>query len=180
MKLGVTQRLLDQDPRRARSLLDELGGDVDAALIELRALAHGIVPPLLLERGLAAALAEVAARAALPTRTDIQDVGRADAAGERAVYFCCLEALQNAAKHAGPDARATMTLSLQNTTLSFSVRDNGTGMPPAAVTRAGGGLANMRERIAALGGQLKIETVQVGGTCVRGEVPRWPRQEGSA
>lgn len=176
MKLGVTARVLDHDPRRAAALLGELGADVDAAVVELRALAHGIVPPLLVERGLAAALRDVAQRAPMPTRTDLQEIGRIDPAIERAVYFCCLEALQNAAKHAGTGAQAVLSLHGDDDALVFSVADDGAGAVPGASWSAppsdGQGVANMRDRMVGVGGRLEIEPGGRGGLLVRGTVPQ--------
>lgn len=170
MKLSVTARLLQQDPRRAASLVSEMGSDVEAAIGDLRAYAHGVVPPLLLERGLATALGEVAERAPIPVRTAIGDVGRFDPGIESAVYFCCLEALQNAAKHAGAGAIAVLTLQREGDTVRFGVEDN--GIPGGGPVRASGGqgLTNMRERIAAVGGHLAIQVRPDGGFRVAGEV----------
>jgi len=173
MKLSVTARLLDQDPRRAEALVQEMGADVEAAMVELRALAHGIAPPLLVERGLAAALTEAAQRAALPVRTDIDDVGRSDPAIERAVYFCCLEALQNAAKHAGPGASAQLTLRRTGERLRFSVTDDGITTSASTLAPDGQGLANMRERLGSVGGQLDIQARPGQGFRVSGTVRAW-------
>ena len=136
MKLSVTARLLDQDPRRAEAMVQEMGADVEAAMVELRALAHGIAPPLLVERGLAVALTEAAQRTALPTRTRIDEIGRCDPAIESAVYFCCLEALQNAAKHAGPNASVKLSLERDGDVLRFCVEDDGV-TPAATQARTG-------------------------------------------
>lgn len=174
MKIGVTQRLLDQDPRRAAALLDEMGRDAQATLVEMRALAHGIVPPLLAERGLAAALADAAARAGLPTATQIEEVGRADPGVERAVYFCCLEALQNAAKHAGARARATLSLRRDGDELVFGVADAGSGASVPAAGERGQGLSNMRERMAGVGGSLRLVREPGGGMQVLGRAPATP------
>jgi len=170
MKLGVTARVLDHDPWRAAALLGELATDVDAALVELRALAHGIVPPLLVERGLAAALDDAALRAALPTRTRLEDIGRVDPATERAIYFCCLEALQNAAKHAGHGARATLSQQRRGESLRFSVEDDGPGPPPTDAAPRGQGLADMHDRMVGVGGRLEIAAGAQGGLRVTGTV----------
>jgi signal transduction histidine kinase len=170
MKLSVTARLLDQDPRRAAALVQEMGGDVEAAIAELRSYAHGIVPPLLHERGLAFALAEAAQRAPIPTRADIGAIGRFDPGIERAVYFCCLEALQNAAKHGGPEANACLMLRREGDMLNFSVDDDGRPEPGAPRASGGQGLINMRERIAAVGGQLAVTVRPEGGFQVAGSV----------
>ena len=171
MKLGVTARLMEQDPSRAEALVREMDTDVQAALSELRALAHGIAPPLLVERGLGAALAEAAQRAALPVRTDIEAIGRCEAPIERAVYFCCLEALQNAAKHAGAGAHARLRLRCADDRLAFEISDDGIAEPAPGRSADGQGLANMRQRIEAVGGQLDIETVAGQGFRVSGSVP---------
>ena len=170
MKLGVTQRLLEHDPRRAAELVGELGSDVDAALADLRALAHGIAPPLLVERGLSDALEEVAQRAAIPVHTQIDCVGRLPASVERAIYFCCLEALQNAAKHAGPTATVGLTLRRVAEGIEFSVVDDGATGPGTAVSQGGQGLRNMAQRIEAVGGQLQISQPAGGGFSVLGRV----------
>jgi signal transduction histidine kinase len=87
-----------------------------------------------------------------------------------AVYFCCLEALQNVAKHAGPDAPATVTLWEGEGRLSFEVRDSGVGFSPINGPR-GSGLINMRDRIEAVGGELTVSSQRARGTSVRGSVP---------
>lgn len=104
MKLAVAERLLDRDEARARILLVEAGGDVDAAFAEMRALAHGIVPPALAEHGLSAAIGAVARVAALPVHVDAPGIPRFPAEVETQAFFVICEALQNAAKHAGEGA----------------------------------------------------------------------------
>lgn len=138
------------------------------ALRDMRDLAHGIYPAALENDGLAAALAEAADRAAVPTSLEVDGVRRASREVEAAVYFCCLEALQNASKHAGEGASATITLAHQNGTLLFTVVDDGVGFTPAA---DGHGLHNMMDRIGALGGDVLIESAPGSGVTVRGRVP---------
>jgi len=178
IKLSVTARLLEQDPRRAEALVQEMGTDVEAAMVELRALAHGIAPPGLVERGLAVALTEAAQRAALPTRTRIEDVGRCAPEIENAIYFCCLEALQNAAKHAGPSASAQLSLDRVGDRLRFCVEDDGASQTEAQACADGQGLANIRERIEAVGGRLDIEALPGQGFRVSGTVPVPPSRAG--
>lgn len=171
MKLGVSKRMLEHDTRRAEALLTEMDSDIGAAIAELRALAHGVVPPLLTERGLAVALADAASHAAIPVALDLQDVGRANAVVERAVYFCCVEALQNAAKHAGNEATARMVLRRDADAIFFSVEDNGQGLaqnPPLAV---GQGLRNIRERLLAVGAHLEIGPSPTSGLRISATVP---------
>jgi signal transduction histidine kinase len=170
MKLAVAARLLDTDPRRLAPLIEELGTDVETAMRELRDFSRGIVPPALVEQGLSGALREAAQRSPVPTRADIDDVGRLGSAIESAVYFCCLEALQNAGKHAGPAATAQLALRRDANTLRFCVRDDGTRTGVDIQSANGRGLDNMRGRMAAIGGKLEIERGG-GGFSVVGTVP---------
>jgi signal transduction histidine kinase len=170
MKLSVTGRLLEQNPHRAQALVQEMGADVEAAMGELRALAHGMAPPGLVERGLAVALTEAAQRAALTTRTRIQEIGRCDPGIENAVYYCCLEALQNAAKHAGPNACVQLSLDRDGDLLRFSVEDDGAPQAGNQASPDGQGLANMRERIRSVGGQLEVQALAGQGFRVAGTV----------
>ncbi len=150
MKLGVAERLLDRDAGRAQGVLDELGGDVDAALREVRALAQGIVPPALVEGGLAAALAAAARDAPLQVRLHCAGVARHPPQLESAVYFSCLEALQNAAKHAGRDTTVDIELTDDSETLTYLISDDGCGFDPATAIE-GSGLRNIRRRAEELG-----------------------------
>lgn len=89
---------------------------------------------------------------------------------ELAAYFCCLEAIQNAAKHAGTGAAAIVRLSERNGNVRFAVEDDGVGFDPETVER-GAGLANMTDRLSALGGTLRIESAAGRGTRLAGELP---------
>ena len=104
--LGAVQRLIEDDPEDAKAVLDGLQRAVRESMESLRVLAHGVYPPLLEDRGLAEALAHAARSAAAPANVDATGLSRYDPGIETAVYFCCLESLQNAAKHAGDGARA--------------------------------------------------------------------------
>jgi signal transduction histidine kinase len=175
--LAVTVRLAQQmaasDPDGARALLEQLGSDLHEAVQELRDLAHGIYPPVLMDRGLVAALESAAGRAALPV--DVlgvaDDVGRFPQEVEAAVYFCCLEALQNAAKHAGEGASATVTITRRDDGLAFSVADDGAGFDPAGPAGRGHGFVNMSDRVGAIGGTLTVDSTAGEGTTISGFVP---------
>jgi len=173
MKLGVAQRLLGADPVRAAALLAETGPDIDAALKELRDLAHGVAPHLLVEQGLASALADLARRFGRPVDTEIEPVGRIDPAAEQAVYFCCAEGLQNAAKHAGAQARVRLMLCRRGADeLRFAVADDGCGGATQSVAAgAGHGLENMRRRLIDIGGRLDAHAQPGGGFVIEGTVP---------
>ncbi len=100
---------------------------MQATLAELRELAHGIYPPLLRDRGLAEALQTAANRAALPATIEAEGVGRYAGDVEAAVYFCCLEALQNAGKHAGDGSTVRIAVGNGDGSLWFEVGDDGAG-----------------------------------------------------
>jgi signal transduction histidine kinase len=149
--------------------LDGLAADFDDALDELRSTAHGIYPPLLADAGLEPALREVARRSTVPLSVDLEDVGRLSEDREIAIYYCCLEALQNVAKHAGDDAVASLRLWRDAKAVRFSVHDDGIGFVSRPGTN-GSGLTNMSDRIGAVGGTLSVRSSPVDGTTVVGGV----------
>jgi signal transduction histidine kinase len=165
LKVGM----LERDPGNAE-LVAEIRADLERALSELRDLAHGLYPPLLEAEGLVGALREAANRAGLPTSVDCDGAGRYRPEVEAAIYFCCLEALQNAGKHAGEGASATISLRHEEGSLRFEVADDGAGFH-ASNNGSGRGLQNMRDRIGALGGTVRIESAPGGGTTVAGQIP---------
>jgi len=171
--LSVKVRLLEQfaerDPERARSLMKQLQEDVGSAIEELRSLAHGIYPPLLSSAGLGVALSAACRRAPLPASLQADGVGRYAPEIESAVYFCCLEAMQNAAKYAGAEASASVRIREEAGGLLFEVSDDGPGFETGRLTD-GAGLTNMRDRLGAVGGTLRVESGG-GGTLIRGVLP---------
>ena len=171
--LGAVSALIESDPERAKAILGELRAAVREAMRDFRDLAHGIYPPLLQDRGLSEALANAARRASIAARLDAATVRRYDPEVEATVYFCCVEALQNAAKHAGDGARATIRLWEQEGGLRFEVADDGAGLDPARTT-FGAGLTNMRDRLEAVGGDLRIDSSLGRGTRVVGTIPLEP------
>jgi signal transduction histidine kinase len=98
------------------------------------------------------------------------ELARHPEAIETTIYFCCVEALQNAGKHAGPEARIDVRLLQQNGHVLFEVSDDGAGFDPAA-PRRGTGLTNLADRVAAVGGTLDVESAPGGGTRVTGRIP---------
>ncbi|NHC16004.1 sensor histidine kinase [Motilibacter deserti] len=165
--LGLAKDLVTEDPAAAVELLEEAAADARATVQQVRDLAHGIYPPLLVEAGLAQALPAAAARARQPV-TVHASVGRYAAGVEEAVYFCCLEALQNAAKHA-PAAPVTLRVWEEQGELCFEVRDEGPGFD-AATVRPGSGFENMADRLGAIGGRVTWTSALGEGTCVSGRV----------
>ena len=140
-----------EDPGRAK-VLRALGTDVDQAIDEVRSLARGIYPAALADRGLVDALRSAALQSALPTTVLAAGVRRYSREIETATYFCCLEALQNAHKHASGASGAVVELS-DNGVLRVEVRDDGVGFDVAAAPE-GAGFVNMRDRLAAVDGEL--------------------------
>ena len=130
VKLRLAKDAVEDDPPGAIEMMDDLRGDIQDAIQELRALAHGIFPPLLVSGGLTEALPAAAGRAALPTTAEVSGLRRYPSEVEAAVYFCCLEALQNAGKHAGDGAKAKLRVWEDDGVLHFEVSDNGVGFTP--------------------------------------------------
>jgi signal transduction histidine kinase len=164
--LGRANRLCDAEPERAREIVHGLQSQLDEAIRELRDLAHGIYPTLLGERGLAGALTAAARRTALPCVVEVRGVGRYDPGVEAAVYFCCLEAMQNADRHSR-GSLITVEAVDEGGVLRVSVSDDGVGFDPVAVGDAHG-LTGMRDRVRAAGGELTITSSPAGGTRVEG------------
>ncbi len=168
IQLELASELVEANPERAARRLRELSGDVDDAVDEVRSLARGLVPPLLVERGVVEALRDAVHGGSPPTTVSASQVGRYSPEIESAVYFVCLEALQNAAKHA--EATSVSVGLWEDQELRFEVRDDGVGLPEGR-TQRGAGLTNMRDRIGAVGGRLTIESTPGEGACVAGGVP---------
>jgi signal transduction histidine kinase len=170
VKLRLVSELGEQDRDMARNLLAEANREINDAARDLRDLAHGIYPPLLAESGLPTALAAAARRSTMPTTVDADTLGRYPAEVEATVYFCCLEAIQNASKHAGEGATLTLCLREDAGMLTFDVVDDGKGFD-AQGRGLGAGFVNMADRLGALGGSLRVESAPQRGTTVSGAVP---------
>jgi signal transduction histidine kinase len=170
IRLDMAAEKIEEDTVEGERMLSAVGKQMDGVLQELRRLARGIYPAVLGERGLVDALKSMAFSTPISVVVRGIAVGRYPEDVEVAVYFCCLEAVQNAVKHAGPDAEATVHLWQEGPRVFFEVRDSGQGFDPGA---AGGGvgLTNMRDRIEAVGGRLLITSSRGQHTSVRGTVP---------
>jgi signal transduction histidine kinase len=169
IKLRLAGMTVDDDPAEAKEMLGELQTDAAGALANLRDLARGIYPPLLADLGLVAALNAQAAKSAVPVTVEADGIGRFGQDTEAAVYFCCLEALQNIAKYAHA-TQARICLREQNGTLRFTVSDDGTGYD-ARHTPLGSGQRNMADRLAALGGRLEVWSAPSQGTTITAHLP---------
>jgi signal transduction histidine kinase len=171
VNVRLARQLAATDPAAANEMLDQVGHDLHDAVQELRTLAHGIYPPLLVDRGLAEALSAAAGRASLPTDVAADGIGRYAQNLEAAVYFCCLEALQNAAKHAGEGATAVVRVWEEEGALFFDITDDGVGFDPARRSSQGAGFVNMGDRVGAIGGRLDVQSASGKGTRVSGRIP---------
>lgn len=169
VNIGLARTLLEAEPASAAAVLEQVGHDVRSAIEELRSLARGIFPPLLADRGLGEAVTSAARRSPLPAHVTSSLDRRYSPDLEAAVYFCCLEALQNAAKHA-PDASLRIELDDDGETLTFSISDDGPGFDAQRVTH-GDGFVNMTDRLGALGGGIEVVSTPGEGTTVAGRVP---------
>lgn len=171
--LAVKQRLvgelIDKDPDKATSMIAELQEDTAEALETLRDLARGIYPQVLMDQGLPAALEAQIRKTPVPVDLRPDSIGRHDQEIEAAVYFCCLEALQNVSKYANA-SRAVVRLAVDGPWLTFGVQDDGAGFDPAQ-TKLGTGLQGMSDRLEALGGGLEIRSEPGRGTTIAGRVP---------
>jgi signal transduction histidine kinase len=169
VKLRLLEQIAERDGAKAKQMAAELQTDATGALEDLRDLARGIYPPLLADKGLGAALEAQARKAAIPITVSANDLGRFSPEVESAVYFSCLEALQNVAKYAEATT-ATIELSNGSDELRLSVSDDGRGFD-AATTSYGTGLQGIADRLAAIGGTLTVESAPGQGTTISGVVP---------
>jgi signal transduction histidine kinase len=169
VNLRLTKDILADDPAAAVEMLDALGDAVKDTIQELRDLAHGIYPPLLMDAGLAEALRAAANRSPLAVSVAADGIGRYPSELEAAVYFCCLEALQNAAKHA-PEANVAIDLREEDGVVRFDVTDDGPGFDVAAAT-AGHGYVNMSDRLGAIGGTVEWRSAPGEGARITGTIP---------
>jgi signal transduction histidine kinase len=171
VNVRLARKLAETDPAGSLEILDQLGEGLQSAVQELRALAHGIYPPLLADRGIEEALRSAAGRAVLPTNVDAAELARYSPEVEAAVYFCCLEALQNAGKHAGPDATVKIRVWQEPGALAFEVSDDGAGFASNGAKGKGAGFVNMGDRVGAMGGSLKVRSALGAGTSITGTIP---------
>jgi len=169
VNLRLATDIIADDPASGIEMLAAMAEDVQATIRELRELAHGIYPPLLADNGLGEALRAAASRSPLAVTVHTDGIGRYSQGVETAVYFCCLEALQNAGKHA-PEAAVQVRLWEESGGLLFSVSDNGPGFDAAQV-RGGHGFINMSDRLGAIGGTVRWESQPGHGATISGSVP---------
>jgi len=165
----LAEQLVERDPVRVKEMLAQLQVDTGAALDDLRDLARGIYPPLLADRGLAAALEAQARKSSVPVAVEAEGIERLPQEVEAAVYFSVLEALQNTAKYAEASS-ARVVLAREPDALRFEVADDGRGFDPAA-NGHGSGLQGISDRLGALDGAMEVESTPGAGTVIRGRIP---------
>lgn len=168
MDLGRAKRQIDQDPSRAASTIDEALAQARETVAELRSLSRGIAPPLLVDRGLAAALEEMLAQSVVPVSSHIEVPSDLPPHVETAVYFVVAEALTNIAKHSGAST-ATVAVGTDGGAVEVRVEDDGVG---GAHPAKGLGLAGLRQRLTAVDGTLEIASPEGGPTVLVARIPR--------
>jgi signal transduction histidine kinase len=166
MSLGMAEQKLADDPESAGELLAEARAGAEQALRELRDLARGIHPPVLVDRGLKAALTSLADSTPLKVTLSVEVPDRPPAVVETAAYFVAAEALANAAKHSQADAVAIRIARADND-LTLEVTDNGVG----GADPDGAGLLGLQQRVAALDGTLEVTSPDGGPTTIRAALP---------
>jgi signal transduction histidine kinase len=174
MKANLAVSLIGKDAEKERDLINQVKQDATNALENLRALARGIYPPLLADKGLAAALEAQVRTSPVPVAIEETGIDRYPQEAEATVYFCCLEALQNVVKYAQA-SRAVVRLSAPDGHLVFLVEDDGIGFDREARSY-GTGMQGMSDRLAALGGELRVKSTPGSGTIVEGRLPVPPSE----
>jgi signal transduction histidine kinase len=169
VQLRLAEGLVDRDPEKTKTMLENLQSATGQAIEDLRDLARGIYPPLLADKGLVAALEAQVRKGAIDTSVAAENVERYPQQVEAAVYFCALEALNNVAKYSGAN-RVEVRLAQSNGDLTFEVSDDGAGFDMEH-TNYGTGLRGMADRVEAIGGMLEIRSTPGSGTSVTGRIP---------
>ena len=169
MDLSAAQRRLDDDPVKARALLDEALRQSQDALAEIRTLSRGIAPPILAEQGLPAAITALAARGTIPTSVEVDDVQLSDAA-QNAAYFVVAEALANMAKHSQARS-ASVEVRRVGALAVINIADDGVG---GASLAKGQGLSGLVDRLAGVDGTLTLSSPIGGPTLLTATIPQQP------
>jgi signal transduction histidine kinase len=163
--LKLAQRALQNEEEAAPALVTEALDHAQQATVELRELAHGILPGVLTHGGLRAGVGALASRMPVPVEIDVP-VGRLPTAVEATAYFVVAEALTNVVKHARA-GHAEVTVLIEDGTVQVQVRDDGVG----GASREGSGLIGLADRLAALDGELRVESPADSGTLVAAAIP---------
>jgi signal transduction histidine kinase len=173
VNLRLAERIALRSPERAARLLSDQADAAHRAIEIFSSLSSGIYPRLLSSDGLVPALRSAVTTSPIPVTVDTDDMGRLPAPIEAALYFCCMEAVQNAAKHSNA-AAVTVRLSEEREVWRLVVTDDGTGFDQSKVGADGvdGGLMNLRDRLDSVRGTLTVKSLVGTGTTVVAVVPR--------
>ncbi|MFL5825912.1 MAG: PAS domain S-box protein [Thermoleophilaceae bacterium] len=163
--MKLAHQALPPDRKPAADLVHEALDEAESANVELRELAHGILPAVLAHGGLPAAVGALASRAPVPVDVDVS-VDRLPAAAEATAYFVIAEALTNVAKHSRA-SHAAVVARVEDGALQLEVRDDGVG----GAVPGGSGLLGVKDRLAVLHGRLRVESPAGGGTVVAADIP---------
>jgi signal transduction histidine kinase len=169
VNLRLADTLLGRSRERAAVILGQQSAAAEETIATLTRLSRGIYPVELAEQGLVPALEAVAAGSVVPVHLQSEPGLELSPEVQAALYFCCLEALQNAIKHAGETA-VRISLGRSDDELCLVVSDDGAGYSESEVL-PGAGTANMRDRIDAIGGTLRVTSRKGNGTRVEARVP---------
>jgi signal transduction histidine kinase len=170
VKLNVAARLARAEAvEPLAAMLEGMDQEARGAITQIRSLARGLYPQHLEADGLAAAVRSIAEFGSVPVEVEAHGIGRFPAEIEATAYFCILEAITNAAKHA-PGRAVKVKLEEGDGGLVFSVRDEGPGFDQAKI-KPGSGLRNMADRLDAASGRLDIVTAPGEGTTLTGTIP---------
>jgi signal transduction histidine kinase len=169
VQLQLVRMRITKNPQTARELVRRLAEDVALARTALDDLAGGLYPPELAEAGVVPALTAAFRRSPIPVQLTSDGVGRWPPDLEGAVYFACLEAVQNALKYARA-TRVDVQIRHVDRTVTFTVGDDGAGFDPAA-SDTGSGLQGMADRMATVGGGIAVTSSPGSGTTVSGSAP---------
>jgi signal transduction histidine kinase len=162
----LAQRIGPED----RAAVEQVGRELETALAEIRSVTRDGSPQLLLRNGVTDSLRSVAAHSPRPITVESVNFGRYEPRLERGIYYCCVEAIQNVVKHAGPRAIVHIRLVGEEDRISFFVDDSGVGFDPTRV-QTGAGLVNLADRVDVMGGRLTIDSHPGMGTRIHGEIP---------
>jgi signal transduction histidine kinase len=179
IKLSLAESMVGADCEGERDMLGELHVEAVGAVEDLRDLARGIYPPLLVADGLVAALSPQVARSAVPVALDGGGIGRYPAEIEAAAYFCVLEALQNMGKYSRATSARVRLSAGPHGELMFDVADDGIGFDPAAMAY-GSGLQGIEDRLGTHGGTVDVVSSPGAGTVIRGSLPAAVAAEAAA
>jgi PAS domain S-box-containing protein len=174
LDVQVARRQVERQPQAAAPFLERLGKEPAEASAELRELARGIHPAVLTDRGLAPAIAALAARTPVPVEVLDVPEERLPTATEITAYYTVSEALTNVVKYARA-TRATVRLAAEDDTLVVEVRDDGVG---GAAAGSGSGLSGLADRVGASEGVLELDSPPGRGTLVRAVLPLEPARSG--